>query len=183
MVRSDVKEDGPFRFLLREDSDLNCPFGCKGDGVGHHVSEDLAKPRAVPQEKLRNGRIYVKFQGKPPFPDRKGERPDRSGTGCPDGKEIALKREPSRFNEGKVEQFLNEAVQIPRRCGEHFDEFFLLQVQPGPLKEVCHADDGVERGKYFVAEVGDEGALVPAALLGPAEGILEFRHPPGMLFL
>ena len=81
MVRSDVKEDGPFRFLLREDSDLNCPFGCKGDGVGHHVSEDLAKPRAVPQEKLRNGRIYVKFQGKPPFPDRKGERPDRPGTG------------------------------------------------------------------------------------------------------
>ncbi len=91
----------------------------------------------------------------------------------------ALEAELARLDLGEIEQVVDQDEERVGGMFDHVEVIALAAVELGLEGELGQADDAVERGANFVADVGEEIAFGLVGFLGGGPGPDQFLAAPG----
>ncbi len=74
---------------------------------------------------------------------------------------------------GKIKDVVDDAQQVAAGPVHFFNVVALFVIQLGLQRQMAHADDGVHRGAYFMAHVGQKLRLHAGGILGGCAGALD----------
>ncbi|MFM1945251.1 MAG: hypothetical protein RI897_4233 [Verrucomicrobiota bacterium] len=142
--------------------------------IDYEVRDDLVQASGVAVQAIGHISIDESDEFDPFGLGAIGDHFYRGIDGGPEVEVDLIEVDFSGLDLGEVEDFINDVEEGFRAVVDSFDVFGLVAVEAGIAEEDGHADDAVQGGSDFVADIGEELGFKPEGFYGGIPGVGEF---------